>query len=169
MVCGSLKIYTWAGFRKTNQVTYLPTSLLYVDISRKEQTKKCISKNLLPSWGFRGLFPAKFEIAPKKILMPIVRNQPDCHLVGLMISRESAQMWTCSDCLAAIKVARNEVKNASFAQRSAHRDSRIWRPELIEPVAERKQRARGRRPTFKSAYPDPQILPQCNISSNYPL
>ena len=68
-----------------------------------------------------------------------------------------------------LKVARNEVENASFAQRSAHRDSRIWRPELIEPAAERKRRARGRRPTFKSAYPDPQILPQCNISSNYPL
>ena len=66
-------------------------------------------------------------------------------------------------------VARNEVENASFAQRSAHRDSRIWRPELIEPAAERKRRARGRRPTFKSANPDPQILPQCNISSNYPL
>ena len=65
-------------------------------------------------------------------------------------------------------VARNEVQNASVAQRSAHRDSRIWRPELIEPAAERKRRARGRRPTFKSAYPDPQILPQCNISSNYP-
>ena len=68
-----------------------------------------------------------------------------------------------------VKVARNEVENASFAQRSAHRDSRIWRPELIEPAAERKRRARGRRPTFKSANPDPQILPQCNISSNYPL
>ena len=67
------------------------------------------------------------------------------------------------------KVARNEVKNASFAQRSAHRDSRIWRPELIEPDAERKRRARGRRPTAISAYPDPQILSQCNISSNYPL
>ena len=67
-----------------------------------------------------------------------------------------------------LKVARNEVENASFAQLSAHRDSRIWRPELIEPAAERKRRARGRRPTFKSAYPDPQILPQCNISSNYP-
>ena len=36
-----------------------------------------------------------------------------------------------------IKVALNEVENASFAQRSAHRDSRIWRPELIEPPAER--------------------------------
>ena len=67
-----------------------------------------------------------------------------------------------------LKVARNEVENASLAQRSAHRDSRIWRPELIEPAAERKRRARGRRPTFKLAYPDPQILPQCNISSNYP-
>ena len=66
------------------------------------------------------------------------------------------------------KVARNEVENASFAQRSAHRDSRIWRPELTEPAAERKRRARGRRPTFKLAYPDPQILQQCNISSNYP-
>ena len=53
------------------------------------------------------------------------------------------------------KVARNEVENASFAQRSAHRDSRIWRPGLIEPAAERKRRARGRRLTFKSAYPDP--------------
>ena len=43
------------------------------------------------------------------------------------------------------KVARNEVKNASFARRSAHRDSRIWRPELIEPAAAlRKPRARAR-------------------------
>ena len=42
-----------------------------------------------------------------------------------------------------IKVARNEVENASFAQRSAHRDSRIWRPKLIEPAAERKRRARA--------------------------
>ena len=73
------------------------------------------------------------------------------------------------DMINQLKVARNEVKNSSFAQPSAHRDSRIWRPELIEPAAERKRRARGRRPTFKSAYPDPQILPQCNISSNYPL
>ena len=71
--------------------------------------------------------------------------------------------------LPVFKVARNEVENASLAQRSAHADSRIWRPELIEPAAERKRRAHGRRPTFKSAYPDPQILPQCNISSNYPL
>ena len=68
-----------------------------------------------------------------------------------------------------LKVARNEVKNASFVQRSAHRDSRIWRPEFIEPAAERKRHARRQRPTFKSAYPDAQILPQCNISSNYPL
>ena len=29
-------------------------------------------------------------------------------------------------------------------------------------------RARGRRPTFKSANPNPPILPQCNILSNYP-
>ena len=41
-----------------------------------------------------------------------------------------------------IKVAPNEVKTALFAQRSAHRDSKIWRPELIEPAAERKRRAR---------------------------
>ena len=41
------------------------------------------------------------------------------------------------------KVARNEVENTSFAQRSAHRDSRIWRPELIEPAEERKRRARA--------------------------
>ena len=40
-----------------------------------------------------------------------------------------------------IKVARNEVKNASFAQRSAHHDTRIWRPELIDSAAERKRRA----------------------------
>ena len=49
------------------------------------------------------------------------------------------------------KVARNKVENASFAQRSAHRDSRIWRPELIEPAAERDARAgddrRSNRPT----------------------
>ena len=70
--------------------------------------------------------------------------------------------------LCVLNVAQNEVKNASFAQPSAHRDSRIWRSELIEPAAEPKRRARGRRLTFKSAYPDPQILPQCNISSNYP-
>ena len=67
------------------------------------------------------------------------------------------------------KVARNKVENASFVQRSAHSDSRIWPPELIEPAAERKWRTHERWPTFKSAYPDPQILPQCNISSNYPL
>ena len=41
-------------------------------------------------------------------------------------------------CVRHLKVARNEVENASFAQLSAHRDSRIWRPELIEPAAERK-------------------------------
>ena len=82
----------------------------------------------------------------------------------------SSALCCCQSFLAdhALKVARNEVENASFAQRSAHCDSRIWRPELIEPAVERKRRARGRRPTFKSAYPDPQILPQCNISSNYP-
>ena len=51
-----------------------------------------------------------------------------------------------------VKVARNEVENASFAQRSAHRDSRKWRPELIEPAVECKRRARGRRLMFKSAY-----------------
>ena len=43
-----------------------------------------------------------------------------------------------------LKVAWNEVENASFAQRSAHRVSSIWRPELIEPAAERKRRARAR-------------------------
>ena len=87
------------------------------------------------------------------------------------IQRLPNKMSTGSDLISyrLLKVARNEVENASFAQRSAHRDSRIWRPELIEPAAERKRRARGRRPTFKSAYPDPQILLQCNISSNYPL
>ena len=37
----------------------------------------------------------------------------------------------------------NEVKNTSFAQRSGHHDSRIWRPELIEPAEEFKQRARA--------------------------
>ena len=58
-------------------------------------------------------------------------------------------------CLQVLKVDRNEVKNASFAQRSAHRDSRIWRPEWIEPAAERKRRARRRRRTFKSAHSDP--------------
>ena len=49
------------------------------------------------------------------------------------------------------KVAQNEFENASFAQSSAHRDSRIWRPEWIE--LECKRRARERRPTLKSAYP----------------
>ena len=28
--------------------------------------------------------------------------------------------------------AQNEVQNASFARRSAHRNSRLWRPELID-------------------------------------
>ena len=96
------------------------------------------------------------------------------HMTNLIIF----SFWFCRDRLKLtqilqvgkpLKVARNEVENASFAQRSAHRDSRIWRPELIEPAAERKRRARGRRPTFNAAFPDPQILPQCNISSNYPL
>ena len=70
-----------------------------------------------------------------------------------------------------VTLSRKSLSSPSFAQRPAHRDSRIWRPELIEPAAERKRRARarGRRPTLKSAYPDPQILPQCNISSNYPI
>ena len=82
---------------------------------------------------------------------------------------EQVKWWMATCWVLKVKVARNEVENASFAQRSAHRDSRIWRPELIEPAAEHKRRARGRRPTFKSAFPGPQILPQCNISSNYPL
>ena len=84
-----------------------------------------------------------------------------------VILRLSVHASWATDLFNSIKVAWNEVKNASFAQCSAHRDSRIWRLELIEPAAERKRRARGRRPAFKSAYPDPQILPQCNISSNY--
>ena len=45
--------------------------------------------------------------------------------------------------------------------------ARIWQPELIEPAVECKRRARGWQ-TFKSADSDPKILPQCNISSNYP-
>ena len=95
-----------------------------------------------------------------------VRKSPWVTLVALVLHK-----WECCPPKVpeTLKVARNEVENASFAQRSAHRDSRIWRPELIEPAAKRKRRARGRRPTFKSAYPDPQILSQCNISSNYPL
>ena len=42
------------------------------------------------------------------------------------------------------KVARNEVKNASFAQHSAHREVKknLWRPELIKSAAEHKRRAR---------------------------
>ena len=39
---------------------------------------------------------------------------------------------------AGLEVARNEVKNASLAQRSSHRDSRIWWPELIDSAAQRK-------------------------------
>ena len=39
----------------------------------------------------------------------------------------------------AFKVARNEVKNASFAQRFAHRNSRIWRL-AIDSAALRKRR-----------------------------
>ena len=68
-----------------------------------------------------------------------------------------------------IKVARNEVKNASFAQRSAHHDSRMWRPESIW-TGRRAQATRARTTTdVQIGLPDPQILPQCNISSNYPL
>ena len=67
-------------------------------------------------------------------------------------SKSGSQMATAFSLL---KVAWNEVKSASFAQRSAHRDSRIWRPESIEPAAERIRRARRRRRTFKSAYSDP--------------
>ena len=93
------------------------------------------------------------------------QNQHFFYLIKFQtpVTRCSGELWSV------LKVARNEVENASFAQRSAHHDSRIWRPELIEPAAERKRRARRRRPTVKSAYPEPQILPQCNISSNYPL
>ena len=67
------------------------------------------------------------------------------------------------------KVARNEVKNASFAQRSAHCEVRNMATGIGRTGCRAQAtRARGRR-TFESAYPDPQILPQCNISSNYPL
>ena len=49
------------------------------------------------------------------------------------------------------KVARNEVENASYAQRSAHRDSRIWRRELNRPQSASDARAdddrRSNRPT----------------------
>ena len=97
-------------------------------------------------------------------LISAVRSACDLVWPAVMRRDLSANLST----LSVLKIARNEVENASFAQRSAHHDSRIWRPELIEPAAERKWRSRRRRPTFKSAYPDPQILPQCNISSNYP-
>ena len=60
-----------------------------------------------------------------------------------------------TDLFNSIKVARNEVKNASFAQCSAHRDSRIWRPELIEPAAERKRRARGTTTDVQIGLPRP--------------
>ena len=60
-----------------------------------------------------------------------------------VILRLSVHASRATDLFNSIKVARNEVKNASFAQCSAHRDSRIWRPELIEPAAERKRRARA--------------------------
>ena len=68
------------------------------------------------------------------------------------------------------KVARNEVKNASFAQLCTS-----WRQKYGErnwsnrPQSAGDARVLGQGRTFKLAYPDPQILPQCNISSNYPL
>ena len=40
-------------------------------------------------------------------------------------------MYMQNDAILELKVARNEVKNASFARRSAHRDSRIWRPNWL--------------------------------------
>ena len=58
-----------------------------------------------------------------------------------------------------VKVARNEVKNASFAQRTAHGDSRTWHPELIDLAAERKQRARNRSLRQKLAYPHRDLAP----------
>ena len=114
----------------------------------------------LQSWTARGGWASLFSC-----------RQNGLFLKGEAVLAMSIECWLNSSpsCWSFNKVARNEVKNASFAQRSAHRDSRIWRPELIEPAAEHKPRAHGRRPTVKSAYPDPQILPQSNISSNYPL
>ena len=53
-----------------------------------------------------------------------------------------------------LKVARNKVENASFAQRSAHRDSRIWRPELIEP-GRRAQTTRAQTTTDVQNRPTP--------------
>ena len=49
------------------------------------------------------------------------------HLAQLFAVHSSS--GTTHATCAGFKVARNEVENASFAQRSAHRDSRIWRPE----------------------------------------
>ena len=68
-----------------------------------------------------------------------------------------------------LKAARNEVENASMAQRSAHRCSRKWRPDLIASVAEHKRRASSRSLRPKLASPDPYFSPHCHFSSNYPL
>ena len=43
-------------------------------------------------------------------------------------TKTSGKIWP----QASLKVARNKFKNTSFAQRSAHRDSRIWRQEMID-------------------------------------
>ena len=117
-----------------------------------ERTHKLVSHicSKIPKWSVH-----KFQCA--KILAP---SKGDFDKLLILVFADADLFF---------KVARNEVENASFAQHSAHRDSRIWRPELIESAAERKRRARRRRPTSKSAHPDPQILTQCNISSNYPL
>ena len=66
-------------------------------------------------------------------------------------------------------VARNEVKNVSFAQRSAHREVKNMATG-IDWTGRRVQATRARTMMdVQLANPDPQILPQCNISSNYPL
>ena len=58
-----------------------------------------------------------------------------CHHVLTMEGCRTGEHCDKND----VKAAQSEVKNGSFAQRSTHRDSSIWRSELIDSAAERKR------------------------------
>ena len=62
------------------------------------------------------------------LIMPIVHVWSRSHVTGVHSATQckfEATKVKNLEGMSSFKVARNEVENASFAQRSAHRDSRI--------------------------------------------
>ena len=155
--------YLWTRLHQFGKGGASKTQIKVGTEKKRPSLEKRSFDNLLPSWPSDISVACLSRTLNRSLRVCSVHAHSRC--LRIHFTAEFAPFFHSRK----VKVARNEVKNSSFAQRSAHRDSRIWRPELIEPAAERKRRARRRRRTFKSAYSDPQVFPQCNISSNYPL